>query len=84
MNNPSEEKKPAARKPRSPRKKTYPKKAEGGLDVAGSEHKYKEAHENKYAPKEKIGTPTLGRSPNYVTTVGLGGVKVITNGRIEY
>ena len=35
-------------------------------------------------PKEKIGTPTLGRSPNYVTTVGLGGLKVITNGRIEY
>ena len=73
------------KKPRSPRKrKVYPKKAEGGLDVAGSEHKYKEAHENKYAPKEKIGTPTLGRSPNYVTTVGLGGLKVIHNGRTEY
>ena len=53
------------------------------VDVAGSETKYKEAHENKYAPKEKIGTPTLGRSPNYVTTVGLGGLKVITNGRIS-
>ena len=35
---------------------------------------------NKYAPKEKIGTPTLGRSPNYVETVGLGKLKVITNG----
>jgi hypothetical protein len=32
--------------------------------------------ENKYAPKEKIGTPTLGRSVNYVTTVGLGTLKV--------
>ena len=85
MNNPpEEEKKPAPKKPRSPRKKTYPKQAEGGFEVAGNPAKYKEAHENKYAPKEKIGTPTLGRSPNYVTTVGLGGVKVITNGRIEY
>ena len=39
------------KKSRTPRKrKPYPKKAEGGLDVAGSETKYKEAHENKYAP----------------------------------
>ena len=37
--------------------------------------------ENKYKPKEKIGTPTLGRSPNYVSKVGLGGLKVIHNGR---
>ena len=27
---------------------------------------------NKYAPKPKIGSPTLGRSPNYVESVGLG------------
>ncbi len=33
---------------------------------------------NKYEPKKKIGTPTLGRSPNYVTKVGLGNLKVIT------
>jgi hypothetical protein len=33
--------------------------------------------ENKYAPKEKLMTPTLGRSPNYVTTVGLGNLEVI-------
>jgi hypothetical protein len=36
--------------------------------------------DNKYAQKEKIGTPTLGRSPNYVTKVGLGGLTVIHNG----
>ncbi len=73
------------KKPRSPRKRrVYPKQAEGGFDAAGSPEKYKEAHENKYAPKEKIGTPTLGRSPNYVTTVGLGGLKVIHNGKTEY
>ena len=33
---------------------------------------------NKYAPKKKVGTPTLGRSPNYVESVGLGKLKVIT------
>ena len=33
---------------------------------------------NKYAPKPKVGTPTLGRSPNYVETVGLGNLKVQT------
>lgn len=72
--------KEAPKKPRSPRKKTYPKQAEGGFEVAGNPAKYKEAHENKYAPKEKIGKPTLGRSPAYVEKVGLGGLKVIHNG----
>jgi len=39
---------------------------------------------NKYAPKPKVGTPTLGRSPNYVTKVGLGNLKVITaNGNTD-
>ena len=33
---------------------------------------------NKYMPKAKIGTPTLGRSANYVTKVGLRNLKVIT------
>ena len=33
---------------------------------------------NKYSPKKKVGTPTLGRSPNYVESVGLGKLKVIT------
>ena len=32
---------------------------------------------NKYAPKAKIGKPTLGRSTEYVETVGLGNLKVI-------
>ena len=36
-----------------------------------------EAKENKYAPKPKVNTPKLGRSPNYVETVGLGKLKVI-------
>ena len=33
---------------------------------------------NKYAPKSRVGTPTLGRSPNYVKTVGLGNLNVET------
>ena len=33
--------------------------------------------ENKYAPKAKIGKPTLGRPTEYVETVGLGNLKVI-------
>jgi len=39
---------------------------------------------NKYAPKPKVGTPRLGRSPNYVESVGLGKLKVITvNGNTD-
>jgi len=39
---------------------------------------------NKYAPRAKVGTPKLGRSPNYVETVGLGKLKVITaNGNTD-
>jgi len=32
----------------------------------------------KYEKRAKVGTPTLGRSQNYVETVGLGKLKVIT------
>ena len=35
---------------------------------------------NKYAPTEKIGTPTLGREKGYVTKVGLGNLETITYG----
>ena len=31
----------------------------------------------KYGKKQKVGTPKLGRSPNYVETVGLGQLKVV-------
>ena len=40
--------------------------------------KVEEPVPNKYAPKPKVGTPKLGRSPNYVETVGLGKLKVTT------
>ena len=41
------------------------------------------AEPNKYAPKEKIGTPTLGREKAYVTRVGLGNLETITYGNIN-
>jgi hypothetical protein len=33
---------------------------------------------NKYAPKDKLGKPTVG-VPNRVERIGLGGLKTITN-----
>ncbi len=36
-----------------------------------------ESPNNKYGKKPKVGTPTLGRSPNYVETVGLGKLQVV-------
>lgn len=39
---------------------------------------------NKYAKKVKVGsTKTIGRSPNYVESVGLGNLKVITTNGIQ-
>ena len=40
--------------------------------------KVEEPKPNKYAPKPKVGTPTLGRTPNYVTKVGLGNLTTVT------
>lgn len=34
---------------------------------------------NKYAPKSKVGTPTIGVPAGKVEKVGLNGLKVITN-----
>lgn len=33
---------------------------------------------DRYQKKNKVGTPTLGREPGYVTEVGLGNLKSIT------
>ena len=72
---------PQKEAPKKRRRSSKPKAEDiSGLGIAGNPEKYKEAHENKYAPKEKIGKPTLGRSPAYVEKVGLGGLKVIHNG----
>lgn len=63
------------RRPNRSREKTLPKIEDKQMPNVGPA-----ADTNKYAPKEKIGTPTLGRSPNYVTRVGLGNLKTITYG----
>ena len=78
-----------SRKRRSSKKPTQP---EAERTVKEVEHpptekpvlKVETPEPNKYAPKPKIGTPTLGRSPNYVESVGLGKLKVITaNGNTD-
>ena len=65
-----ENKKPARRKRPSQKRQELPPEEERGPGIAGNP--------NKYAQRPKIGTPTLGRSPNYVETVGLGNLKVIS------
>ena len=74
--------KPAPKKP-SARKKTNvePKRTTQPAQEIKNEKvelKVETPEPNKYEPKPKVGTPTLGRSPNYVTKVGLGNLKVTT------
>lgn len=38
---------------------------------------------NRYAPQTAVGEPTLGKEKGFVETVGLGNLKVITNGRTD-
>ena len=61
------------RKPKPSTRQLQPKKAET-----------KAPEENKYAPKPKIGTPTIGRGDGFVDRVGLGKLRVIDNGRTPY
>ena len=79
-------------KTRKRRSSKKPDSVEAPRTVAEVEHpptekpvlKVETPEPNKHAPKPKIGTPTLGRSPNYVETVGLGKLKVITaNGNTD-
>jgi hypothetical protein len=54
-----------------------PKRSRRKAEPIPETQQVEETPTNKYAPKEKIGTATLGRSPNYVTAVGLGKLQVI-------
>ena len=70
-------------KRRSRRKPTQPEPKRTSKEVAHPPTekpvlKVETPEPNKYAPKEKVGTPKLGRSPNYVKTVGLGKLQVET------
>ena len=40
--------------------------------------KVEEPVPNKYEPKPKVGAPTIGRTPNFVTKVGLGNLTTLT------
>ena len=77
-----QDKKPAPRR----RSRKKPTQVEAERTVKEVEHpptekpvlKVEEPKPNKYEPKPKVGTPTLGRSPNYVTKVGLGNLTTVT------
>ena len=53
------------------------RKAEPNEVIETTEPVITEPIANKYAPKVKVGAPTLGRGTNYVEKVGLGNLKVI-------
>ena len=38
---------------------------------------------NRYAKRVLIGRPSIGRSPNYVESVGLGNLRVLTTNGIQ-
>ena len=63
--------KPQAEAPRTSKTVEHPPTEKPVLKVETPEP-------NKYAKRAKVGTPKLGRSPNYVETVGLGKLKVET------
>ena len=73
MDNPQQKKAPRKRQSAQTksRKVVKPESKEVELEVV-------EPVPNKYSPKERAGTRKLGRSPNYVTSVGLGKLEVIT------
>ena len=68
--------------PKKPqRKRRSPSKASQAKPVEPVETQVEKTEEeipiNKYAPKDRLGKPTIGRSPNYVTSVGLGKLNVV-------
>jgi hypothetical protein len=58
-------------------KPTRPTRAKQKPLPKAAEPEAKPLASNKYAPKQKVGTPQL-RRPNRVSTVGLGGLEVVT------
>ena len=63
-------------KPTRP-KKVRTKKVQPPLSKEDKEL-FEEKKENKYAPKMRVGKPTISTPGQKVTTVGLGNLKVIT------
>ena len=59
-------------------KKVRRKKVQPPLSTEDRELFAEEEKPNKYAPKMKVGKPTISTPGQKVTTVGLGNLKVIT------
>ena len=76
-----QEKKPVRRRSRRKPTQVEPERTVKEVEQPPTDKpvlKVEEPKPNKYAPKPKVGTPTLGRSPNYVTKVGLGNLTTVT------
>ena len=69
---------------RATRAKRAPRKTKNVTPPLTKEdvEEFNEAPANPYAPKQKIGGPVIGQEK--ITKVGLGGLKVTTNGRDNY
>ena len=63
-------------KPSRPQRAKRSKKVQPPLSASDKE--LFEEKPNKYAPKMKVGKPTISAPGQKVTTVGLGNLKVIT------
>ncbi len=59
-------------------KRVRRKKVQPPLSTEDRELFAKEEKPNKYAPKMRVGKPTISTPGQKVTTVGLGNLKVIT------
>ena len=71
--------KEGAMKPSRPRRaKRAPKKKEVQPPLSKEDKELFEEKPNKYAPKMRVGKPTISTPGQKVTTVGLGNLKVIT------
>jgi hypothetical protein len=64
--------------PSRPRRAKRAKKVQPPLSVEDQKLFKEEPKENKYAPKMRVGRPTISTPGQKVTTVGLGNLKVIT------
>ena len=72
---------PKRRSRRKPDRPAEPKRTSKEVPHPPTEKpvlKVEQPEPQKYAKRAKVGTPKLGRSPNYVETVGLGKLKVTT------
>ena len=69
-------------KPNAQRKRRQPSKPQPKADLPQEQPQVEveapKEPENKYAPKEKVGSPKIGRPVDYVTRVGLGKLRSIT------